>query len=63
MQTSVQVTLPVSLSNIPSITASKQSFITSDWRVTAVTKSGFILELQSPKIEPVVFDWHAFEGR
>jgi hypothetical protein len=62
-QTSVQVTLPASLSSIPSITASKQSFIVGDWRVTAVTRSGFTLELQSAQTEPVVFDWHAFESR
>ena len=62
-QTSVQVTLPSSLAGVPKVTASKQSFITGDWRITTVTANGFVFELQTAQPFDTVFDWHAFASQ
>jgi hypothetical protein len=56
----VRVTLPASLAATPTVTTSKQQFITGDWRITGQTANGFVIELQNPQTEDVTFDWHAF---
>ncbi len=59
-QTRTTVMISGSVDDIADVVATKQEFITGDWRITGKTRSGFVLELERPQAKDVWFDWHAF---
>jgi hypothetical protein len=49
-----------SYASLPYITATPREFLKGEYRITDVTKTGFVIELSQSQPKAVRFDWHAF---